>query len=302
MKMLLRASLWLNLILLGVLFYLALGRKEAAVSAPPAPEVAAQPVADRPAPPLPPVVVAPEPFRWRQLESTKSYRAYVRNLRAIGCPAATVQDIVRGDTQRAFAYERRQLGLDGSGAGPWSELQERQLIASLLETPAGVPEGNGGAGINVASGTARASAETLSAASGNAAQDPARTAAAAPAQYPLFLQNPDWNALGFDAGQQAAIAQVRQQYQEAVSGLAQASANPASPDAGAANAPGRKPLGLSPQQAALQAADDQLRGLLGVQGYLAYEQQQYYSWYQPQVMANAGGGTLNIDPGAFSVK
>ncbi len=301
MKMLLRVSLWLNLILLGVLFYLAVGRKQAAVPAPSAPEVSAQPVADRLAPPAPPMAVS-EPFCWRQLVSTKSYRAYIRNLRAIGCPEATIQDIVRGDTQRAFAFERRQLGLDGSGAGPWSEMQERQLIASLLETPAGVSEGNGRAGIGGAGGTAQASAETQPAANGDAAQNPAQTAAAAPARYPLFLQNPDWNALGFDAGQQAVIAQVRQQYQAAVRGLTPSSADPANPDASAANSPGRKPLSQSPQQTALQAADEQLRGLLGVQGYLAYEQQQYYSWFQPQVMANAGGGSLNIDPGAFSMQ
>jgi hypothetical protein len=87
-----------------------------------------------------------------------------------------------------------------------------------------------------------------------------------------------------------------------VSGLTPSSADPANPDASAANSPGRKPLSQSPQQTALQAADEQLRGLLGVQGYLAYEQQQYYSWFQPQVMANAGGGSLNIDPGAFSMQ
>ena len=52
----------------------------------------------------------------------------------------------------------------------------------------------------------------------------------------------------------------------------------------------------------MQSADDQLRALLGIQGYLAYEQLQYYYWFQPQVMANASGDNLTIDPGAFRVK
>jgi hypothetical protein len=35
---------------------------------------------------------------------------------------------------------------------------------------------------------------------------------------------------------------------------------------------------------------------------MAYEQQQYYLWFQPQVMANGSGGNLTINPDAFSVK
>ena len=53
---------------------------------------------------------------------------------------------------------------------------------------------------------------------------------------------------------------------------------------------------------AFQNADNQLQALLGAQGYAAYEQQQYYAWYQPQVMADAGDGNLTINPEAFSLK
>ena len=74
----------------------------------------------------------PAPFRWSQLMSAKDYGLYIANLRAIGCPEATIEDIVRGDTDRAFSWERSQLGLDGSGAGPWSRSREMQLVASLL--------------------------------------------------------------------------------------------------------------------------------------------------------------------------
>jgi hypothetical protein len=44
-----------------------------------------------------------------------------------------------------------------------------------------------------------------------------------------------------------------------------------------------------------------LLALLGRQGYMAYQQQQYYDWYAPQVLAaNAEGKSLTINPGSFS--
>src|ERR1700722_18469255 len=36
------------------------------------------------------------PFRWSQLEST-NYLTYIANLRAIGCPAQTVRDLIVAD-------------------------------------------------------------------------------------------------------------------------------------------------------------------------------------------------------------
>jgi hypothetical protein len=44
-------------------------------------------------------------FNWRQVESA-DYRTYVQNLRAIGCPEQTVQDIVAADLRQAFAAKR----------------------------------------------------------------------------------------------------------------------------------------------------------------------------------------------------
>ena len=47
------------------------------------------------------------PFDWRQVES-EDYQAYVKNLRAIGCPEQTVQDIVTADLRQAFAAKRAE--------------------------------------------------------------------------------------------------------------------------------------------------------------------------------------------------
>ena len=66
--------------------------------------MAASPIVPMPA-------IQPPPFRWDQLYS-RDYHAYVKNLRAIGCPEATLQAIVTADVgaviqQRADALEKK---------------------------------------------------------------------------------------------------------------------------------------------------------------------------------------------------
>ncbi|HWY30315.1 MAG TPA: hypothetical protein VNX46_06160 [Candidatus Acidoferrum sp.] len=288
MKMMLRISIGLNLALVSGLTLLATHRsKEVAIPESAMPDVPmAQAVSSvNPAQPK----TEPEPFHWRQLESPNSYRTYVANLRAAGCPEPTIQDIVRGDTGRAFAWERRQLGLDGTGSGPWSQAQETQLEASLMgaQPPAvattAPTEGTGNSSANSAAGTTASSP---------------KTATTAPA-YPLFTQNVNWSALGFTPDQQSAIMQVRQQYENAVKGLNQVPSDLAGANSSAANPNGSGLSTAANPQTPLQIANGQLSDLLGGQGYMAYEQQQYYMWYQPQVVANAGGGNLTINPNAF---
>ena len=50
-------------------------------------------------------------FSWRQVEST-NYEDYVANLRAIGCPANTLRDIVVADVARHFDTRRREVRID----------------------------------------------------------------------------------------------------------------------------------------------------------------------------------------------
>jgi hypothetical protein len=293
MKTPLRISLLLNLALLGsLIFLLANPRKQPTLPASALPE-APSPllVSTAPGPSSPPEA-EPQPFRWSQLASAKDYRVYVVNLRAMGCPGPTVEDIVRGDTDRAFSWERRQLGLDGSGTGPWSRLRELQLVANLLGTQ--LPAGSA----VLAQNAGRPSY----------GKDGGETAETGSPSYPLFLQNLNWNALGFTSDQQATIAQVRQQFQNQISSLNQNSGDAASQstsatsDASGSTNPNDSSV-LTRWQKALQNANNQLRDLLGAQAYAAYEQQQYYTWYQPQVVAaNAQGEPLTINPDAFSLK
>jgi hypothetical protein len=302
MKATLRFSILLNLALLGGLAVVLTNQRQK--------ESAPVPVLSETKPPAPvpatsvapaPSDTEPAPFRWGQLMSAKDYRVYIANLRAIGCPEATLEDIVRGDTDRVFSWERRELRLDGSGAGPWSRLRERHLVASLLSDQAQAE-----------------TAETQGAENAKAQNNgseiaqvpvPSQDTGAGTPSYPLFLQNANWRGLGFTPEQQAAIAQVRQQFQSEIKGVNQSSDGTVSQNAGTSDQAGtpsqlsaNDTAALTRWQTTLQNADNQLQALLGAQGYAAYEQQQYYAWYQPQVLANAGGGNLVINPEAFSPK
>ncbi|MCI0539773.1 MAG: hypothetical protein L0Z50_31580 [Verrucomicrobiales bacterium] len=53
-------------------------------------------------------VPVPEPFDWRKVES-EDYRQYIANLRAVGCPEATVRDIIIADVNALFEARRRPL-------------------------------------------------------------------------------------------------------------------------------------------------------------------------------------------------
>ncbi len=51
------------------------------------------------------IVFAPRLLSWRDIES-EDYPTYIANLRAIGCPEATVQDIIVADVNELFAARR----------------------------------------------------------------------------------------------------------------------------------------------------------------------------------------------------
>jgi hypothetical protein len=311
MKRALEISIGMNVVLLGGWFLLLAERGAERVVPVPARVATAPSELAESGPAMPGPKMAPEPFRWRQIESRTNYRVYIANLRAIGCPEPTLEDIVRGDADRAFAFERNQLNLDASGSGPWSQHREAQLVAMLLEEPSA----NSSSAQNMTGQTMPGQATAQATGGGNQMQQ-MNTGAGNPAQdtgvthtYPLFLQNVNWSALGFNADQQAAMAQVRQQFQNELAGLNQNADNASTQNSGEttpnATAANSDPAGSTPSaqfQTALQDADAQLRDLLGPQAYAAYEQQQYYAWFQPQVAANAGGGTLFINPDAFPLK
>jgi hypothetical protein len=305
MKMTSKISVALNLILAaGLAVTLARRQNERAM---PAPTVSKTqlltPAESKPAPTSAASGLAK--FRWQQLESKKSYRIYIANLRAIGCPEQTIEEIVRGDTERAFAWERSHLKLnvDKDGTGPWSSYREKQLVSSFLEE-------TGSNEINETTGMAQSTQnQTQQTGNSEVAESQAQNADSTTPAYPLFLQDVNWSALGFNAEQQADIEQVRQQYLNDTKGLNQNQDESAGQDsvapnqnAAPANSDSDTPTQAGQEETPLQSADDQLRGLLGTQGYNDYEMQQYYYWFQPQAVANVGGGNLNIDPLAFSLQ
>ncbi len=94
------------------------------------------------------VVVRKQYFTWRQVESA-DYRAYITNLREIGCPEQTIRDIITADVNELYAKKRASL-LTPAGIQWWRsepdpslaedarakldalEQERRELLASLL--------------------------------------------------------------------------------------------------------------------------------------------------------------------------
>ncbi len=173
-----------------------------------------------------------EPFRWSQLESPNSYFAYVAKLRAAGCPEPTIRDIVQGDADRAFNFKRRQLNLDGSGTGSWSQTAERILVARLLgdALPAEV--------------------EAMSVAKQHLNKK------AADVSYPLVFQNVDTVALGLTDAQKEAVAEIQQQFVEEIGGANQDVSDPGY---------------LERWKKAQPEMDSQLRAWLGGKAFMEYE-------------------------------
>lgn len=296
MRRLQGVSFILNLVLFGaVLLLLASQRKliSAKMTAPPATDnasvensVTASKIMFESAQRLPSL----EQFRWSQLQSTNDYRRYVLNLRAIGCPESTLRDIVSGDVTRAFAYKRHQLRTDGTGTGLWSQANEAKVLAGYLgEQP---PETGNLPTSQTFSGNAQPTSQTQAPASATASPGsvPPPGMAGSPVNYspvyPLVFRKVDLTALRFGAEEKTAIAQVQQQFLTDIGGYNQSPSDPGY---------------LARWQTAQVNADDALRGALGAEAFMAYEQQLYYDWYQPQITAaDAGGGTLNINPALFT--
>ncbi len=304
MKTMLRISMCLNVGLLAGLIFVLMNQQKAKPARSPSIRAETQPPAQTLETPAS-VTIAKEtskPFRWSQLESTNDYRIYVTNLRAIGCPEPTIRDIVSGDAERGFSFERSQLGLDGSGTGKWSRLQEAQTVVELLGKQVSIAEAattahNSAIQTQPDSGTqvAKTQTDTQSAEQPSGApshaqnvKQPPQLATTYSPSYPLVFQKVNLDALGLTADQKTAIQQVQQQFINDIGGPNQ------NPD---------DPAYLANWQTAQSNADDALRNLLGFDGYMAYEQQQYYAWYEPQVQAaNAAGKPLTINPDLFSAE
>ena len=182
MKRTLIISIWLNVILLGGM--LLLWRCPRVVTIPAAAPTAARIELDKS--PAPSVVEA-GPFYWSQLMSTNGYRSFVANLRAAGCPESTVEDIVRGDTGRAYSVMRERLGVNATASGLWSSEAQMRMVAYFLgQAPAPM------------------------------AKDLAGRQSPAGATPPLVLQNIDLSTLKLNDAETQAIASIRETFLDSV--------------------------------------------------------------------------------------
>lgn len=233
MKTALKISFVFNLGFIGCLIYCLANLRWPLKESSPSPAAANTILPQQAAAPALPVLQQPEPatFRWSQLESTSDYRIYVKNLRSIGCPEQTLRDIVMGNVDRAFSAERTQLSLDENDPGPWSQQAEVRFVDILL----------GEASDSMIAG--------VSAPEQSTEQDTIPS-------YPLVLQKVDLDALGLNDDQKQEIAQIRQQFIDAIGGPYQDPGDPAY---------------LVRWQKAQPESDDMIKGMLGVSVFENYQ-------------------------------
>jgi hypothetical protein len=88
------------------------------------------PESSAPAKPL--LVYETNDFHWSQIEST-NYRAFIANLRAVGCPERTIKDIIITDVMRLYAQRRGQYYHNGRPFQYWETNDKRKLTEPQIE-------------------------------------------------------------------------------------------------------------------------------------------------------------------------
>lgn len=81
--------------------------------------------------PAPVTIEVTEPFHWAQLES-QDYREYVANLRAIGCPEATIRDIISADVRDLYARRIKEL-IASETARFWDLLADKEAFEKIVD-------------------------------------------------------------------------------------------------------------------------------------------------------------------------
>jgi hypothetical protein len=149
--------------------------------------------------------VAPAPFSWSRIEST-DYHEYINNLRAIGCPEQTIRDIVKADLASLYAKRRVELEKQARGSNTAGglhagieklESEEASVLLALL-------------------GSDPSSSPTASPPEpGRFARQQRRNPS-----LPMALQDVPEGLLKLTPRQAAAVEDVRQRFEQQVSGLA----------------------------------------------------------------------------------
>jgi len=258
MKTALKISLILNLGLIACLvFAWSIREKHETLVARP---TVAQPTAPQPAAAAPIIAMqtASAPFRWTQLESA-DYRTYVRSLRGIGCPEATLRAIVTADVDGVYTAKHDELEqqLNALQNASWSErlTNQQDLTIEMQKLP----------------GEERAEIEDLL----GLKPQPVLTVASRrnqqprqqPIALPMVMQNIDLSQLSFDDQQKQAFENVRQQFMG---------------DIGGPNQDPNDPAYLARWQKAQSIADNMLEAMLGNDAYTKVQTAEYQKSLESQ--------------------
>ena len=201
---------------------------------------------------LPPILgkTEPPPFRWGQLESP-DYRTYVKNLREIGCPEATLRAIVTADVDAVFRQRSRELEqkleeiMNGSWAVQLSSYQDQQELKFQMQKLPGEENSK----IRDLLGLKAAPDQPVTDATVSSAGRHQRNPSNEHAVMPLVLQPVDVSALNLNEQQIQVVQELRQQFLDEIGGASQDPADPAYRE---------RWLKAQPEM------DDNLRGMLGI--------------------------------------
>ncbi len=227
----LTASLVLNLMLGGIALGLWQRSNQAQMKS--VPMVAPAPSTEKkPASPI----IKTQPFQWSQLDAP-DFDTFVKNLRGIGCPEATIRDILAGELTEIYAGKRQQAehmhqpGAKHALQAEWKRLdtEREQLLARLVAAPAAngsagqAPSPSGRIAATTAAPGEDSESKTTAAAAPGTANHPtagipaaflvgnAPEAVTEPGTLPMTVSDPT-----LDAGTAAQLNQMRAQFAEAL--------------------------------------------------------------------------------------
>ena len=292
MKAMLKISILLNFLLLcGLLLLLAAGRRAPSEAAPPEQfdEAPSAVEAAVPATSSIPAKGDERPFNWSQVESS-DYNAYIANMRSIGCPEQTIRDIVTADVDSLYASRRQPLEHKMAASsfagrltveGELRELRDEEAaaVSALLVNPpaatnttseatpgispfgsvrqdlaAAIPHPQASRNLDP---SARELVRTASdAAAGSPLSRSVRQEPPATISLPLVLQDVDPPVLKLNSQQAQFVNNLRQKFIEEVGGPDQDPNDPAYSQCWQASQP---------------QADLDLRGMIGIRAWEAYQ-------------------------------
>lgn len=258
MRTALKVSVLLNLVLIAGLFFIwRLPSRENVAIRPPM--VTNEMLTARlvvAAPPMTGRQTQPSPFRWTQLES-QDYRTYVRNLRAFGCPEATLRAIVVADVDRRYNRKfdelERQISDLGTNSLP-EQLATLNLQESLRRKLQTLPAEEADE-INDMLSYNPAPATTV-AATPPPARQAQRSPRATPLAMPLIFQQVDTATVNLNPAELQGIADLRQRFWNEIGGPNQDPADPAYHQR---------------WQQAQPEIDNMLRGMIGKAAFQQYQ-------------------------------